>query len=192
MLTWSILFFYGHAIRVGRGNFACNMSWISLMTEWLDIVLMYVVIIILHIEIPGNCFSYSLCVGYFVICSIKLYLWFFPIIFGYADTEWYIHAHMVVLDVCTDLPLVIVVIVDKGYEIHWFIFFDIVYKLIMLLRTIAFHGVVNLVLRRIELNTLHEQQLTRSQRLDLNEDSDDEEEQMMLNGDDRENDPLLL
>ena len=78
-----------------------------------------------------NCFDLSLCVGYFVICSIKLYLWFFPIMFGYADTELYIHIHMVILDLVTDFPLLLIVIINKAYEISAFIYFDILYKLIV-------------------------------------------------------------
>ena len=71
--------------------------------------------------------------------------WLFCGLFGYADTERYIHIHMMTLDLMTDLPLIIVVIYDGGYELHWFILF--IYKILMLLRTIAYHGVLNLVLR---------------------------------------------
>ena len=192
---WSILFFYGHALKVGRATHIFNMSWISLTTEWIDIIFMYIVILILHNILDGNCFNMSLCIGYFVICSIKLYFWFFPIMFGYADTEWYIHIHMMILDIFTDLPLIIVVIVNEGYELHPFIYFDIVYKLIMLLRTIAYHGVVNLILRRVELNALHKQQLFQSKSFHEDDDSDNElEHEQMINDDhdDHEGDPLLI
>ena len=100
----------------------------------------------------------GICVGYFVTLVLNLFFWFFPIMFGFSDTEKYIHLHMVVLDLCTDLPLVIVVIATEGYDIHWWIFVDIAFKLIMVLRTIAFHCFLNLILRKKELDTLQKMQ----------------------------------
>eukprot|EP01084_Bolivina_argentea_P149776 261621_1 len=160
-ILWALIFFYGHALKAGKTDGWFNKAWISLMLEWFDITLMYIVIIVLHSEL-GTCFSQSVCCGYFVIASIKLYLWFFPIMFGYSDTEWYIHAHMVILDTFSDLPLVIILIASEGYNVHWLLFVDVTYKLIILLRCYAYHGVINLILRRVELNEKHKKQLAEA------------------------------
>eukprot|EP01084_Bolivina_argentea_P208987 356099_1 len=122
------------------------------------IMLIYGVIFVLHEEL-GACLSNTICIGYFVIASIKLYFWFFPIMFRSADTEWRLHMHMVGLDTVTDLPLIIILFATEAYTIHWFLFFDVSYKIIMLLKTYAYHLVINLILRRIELDQSHQQQL---------------------------------
>merc|ERR1712154_655462 len=78
--------------------------------------------------------------------------------FGFSDTEKHIHIHMVVLDTLSDLPLVVIIIVTKAYTVHWWIFIDIAFKLVMLLRTYAYHLIINLVLRKKELDALQKQQ----------------------------------
>eukprot|EP00483_Globobulimina_turgida_P003993 UN04001 len=120
-----------------------------MLLEWVDILFMYIVILILAVEISGNgCFSYALCVGYFIIVVIKTYFWFFPIIFGYSEADAHIHIHMVALDTLTDLPLIIIIVASDGYSVHWFLFVDIAFKLVMLLRCYAYHLVVNLILKK--------------------------------------------
>ena len=173
---WALLFFYRHALKAGKTDGWFNKAWISLLTEWFDIILMYIAIIVLNVEL-GECFSQAICTGYFVIASIKLYLWFFPIIFGYADTEKYIHIHMIILDSFTDLPLVVTIIATEAYDVHWFIFVDIVYKIFMLLRCYAYHGVINLWLKRVELNQRHEAQLAEAKQdgVDIANGDDDDE-----------------
>ena len=99
-----------------------------------------------------------MCGGYFVVLVLNLFFWFFPVMFGFSDTEKSIHLHMVILDSFTDLPLVIIIIMSEAYTVHWFIFIDIAFKLVMLLRTYAFHLVINLVLRRTELKRLQQDQ----------------------------------
>ena len=106
----------------------------------------------------GDCLDRGFCVGYFVILVLNLFFWFFPVMFGFSDTEKHIHIHMVLLDLFTDFPLVVTVIMTEGYNIHWWIFIDIAFKLIMILRTIAFHCFLNLILRRKELDQLQKMQ----------------------------------
>ena len=67
---------------------------------------------------------------------------------GFSDTERYIHLHMVILDCCTDFPLICVLVFTEGaLEVHWFLFIDIAVKLILLLRSIAYHGIFSLFLK---------------------------------------------
>jgi len=171
-VLWALLFFYDYALEAGRTGGVLNKAWLSLLTEWIDILLMYMAIFILHGQL-GACFGAAICVTYFVVASIKLYLWFFPIMFGYSDTEWYIHVHMLILDSLTDLPLVITIIATEGYLIHWFLFVDISYKIIMLLKCYAYHGLINLVLRKVELDQKHKEQLRGADKI---EDGDDDTE----------------
>merc|ERR1712176_978731 len=92
----------------------------------------------------------ALCFGYFIVFIIKLVFCFTPIVFGYAKYEKYVHIQMVVLDSFTDLPLVFMIIITKGYEIGLFVFFDIVFKILLLLCSYAYHLVINLLLKRLE------------------------------------------
>ena len=94
--------------------------------------------------------------GYYVVLVCNLVFWFFPIMFGFSDTEKHIHIHMVILDSLSDLPLVVIILATQAYTVHWWIFIDIAFKLIMLLRTYAYHLVINLVLRKKELDELEQ------------------------------------
>lgn len=91
-----------------------------------------------------------------LVCNLTF--WFFPVMFGFSDTEKHIHIHMVVLDTLSDLPLVVIIIATKAYTVHWWIFIDIAYKLIMLLRTYAYHLVIHLILGKARLDALEKQQ----------------------------------
>ena len=68
---------------------------------------------------------------------------------GFSDTEKYIHLHMVILDLCTDLPLIIFIGYTESYDAHWFLFIDVGVKLILVLRSIAYHGIYSLLLREV-------------------------------------------
>jgi len=151
-LLWTTLFFYNRAVVNKK-----NLAWLSLLVEWFDLIFMVIAIYVIH-HILGECFHSALCIGYFVVLTLNLVLWFFPIMLGYSDTERSIHIHIVVLDMCTDFPLVVTIILTQAYTISWFIFFDVIYKLIVLLRSITYHGVLNLFLRREELRLLERHQ----------------------------------
>eukprot|EP01084_Bolivina_argentea_P193583 332106_1 len=159
-ILWASLFFYNRAVKNGK-----KIAWLSLLLQWIDIVFCCITVFILHSQ-QGNCLNDVICVGYFIVLVLNLFFWFFPIMFGFSDTEKHIHIHMVILDTFTDLPLVTIIIYSKAYNIHWWMFVDIAFKFIMLVRTYAFHLFINLILRRKELNTLHRQQTAQKELQD--------------------------
>ena len=147
----SLIFFYGYTLKKGTGK-KYVMAWLTLLVEYVDLLLTFIVICLLHYSLDGKCFNKSICSGYFVIFCIKTIFWFVPIVFGYSETERAIHIHMLALDCCTDLPLVVVIIATNGYNVNGFVFFDVAYKIIVLLRSIAYHGVIKLILTKFEEN----------------------------------------
>ena len=170
----SMVFFYGYHLR-NRYIFA----WFMLFVEYIDILLMWIVIMILQnvldVNNNGSCFDTKICNGYWIILCIKIIVYFIPIIAGYMSTEKAIHIHMLILNTLTDLPLVIIIIVSKGYQKHWFIFIDIVFKILILLKTYGYHGVINLALKKVE-----EQQFQSVNDADTNDDTNNDEERPML------------
>eukprot|EP01083_Nonionella_stella_P188528 695128_1 len=142
-LAFSILF-YSH-------DFTRGIRY-SFVLQWIDIILMFIVIELLNRNLTGdgNCFSEALCIGYFVVFSIKIIFWFAPIMLGYAKDDKTIHKHMVLLDTFTDLPLVLTIIFTDGYKIHEIVFFDIFFKIIMLLIAYAYHLLISLVLAKCQ------------------------------------------
>merc|ERR1719461_1084545 len=104
-------------------------------------------------EDAEGCFSMALCFGYFIVFIIKLFFCFTPIVLGYAKYGKYVHHQMVALDTLTDLPLVFMIIIGKAYEIHIVVFFDIVYKIMLLLSSYSYHLVINIVLKQFVLDT---------------------------------------
>ena len=66
---------------------------------------------------------------------------------GFSDTEKYIHLHMVILDLFTDFPLIIFIAINQSWDVHWFIYIDMIVKLILVLRSIAYHGIYSLFLK---------------------------------------------
>eukprot|EP01083_Nonionella_stella_P119275 356444_1 len=157
-ILWASLFFYNRAIQNGR-----IIAWLSLLLQWIDIVFCCISVLVLH-STEGECWNTNLCIGYFVILVLNLFFWFFPIMFGLSNTEKYIHMHMVILDMCTDLPLVAILILSEAYRIHWWIFIDVAFKMIMLCRSVLYHLCFNLVCKRKELAQLQRQQ---TQQLEL-------------------------
>merc|ERR1712079_741667 len=158
-IVWASLFFYNRAVKNGN-----KVAWFSLLLQWLDLVFMAISILILHFK-EEDCDAEDTCQvienckwGYYVVLVCNLVFWFFPIMLGFSDTEKHIHLHMVVLDSLSDLPLVVIIIATKAYTVHWWIFIDIAFKLIMLLRTYAYHLIINLVLRKKELDELQKKQ----------------------------------
>merc|ERR1712228_1045643 len=85
--------------------------------------------------------------GYFVVFIIKLIFCFSPIVFGYAK---YVHLQMVLLDSFTDLPLVFMIVITKGYDVNVAVFFDIVFKILLLLCSYSYHLIINILLKRFE------------------------------------------
>merc|ERR1712228_1088842 len=137
-ILWASLFFYNRAIKNGK-----RIAWLSLLLQWIDLVFCSISLLVLHSQ-EGSCLDQGICIGYFVVLILNLFCWFFPIIFGFSDTEKHIHIHMLVLDLFTDFPLVVVIILTESYTIHWWIFIDIIFKLIMILRSIAYHFLLKL------------------------------------------------
>eukprot|EP01083_Nonionella_stella_P157690 512214_1 len=137
----SSIVFYSTSFKKGVGY--------SLGVQWIDVILMFIVIEILNTSYIGNCFSKALCSGYFVVFTIKIIFWFTPMIFGYVDDDKRIHLHMVLLDTFTDLPLVLIIIFSHGYNVHPFVFVDIVFKVIVLLISYSYHLMINLILKRM-------------------------------------------
>eukprot|EP00485_Elphidium_margaritaceum_P011436 CAMPEP_0202707474 /NCGR_PEP_ID=MMETSP1385-20130828/19809_1 /ASSEMBLY_ACC=CAM_ASM_000861 /TAXON_ID=933848 /ORGANISM="Elphidium margaritaceum" /LENGTH=325 /DNA_ID=CAMNT_0049366207 /DNA_START=30 /DNA_END=1007 /DNA_ORIENTATION=+ len=151
-ILWASLFFYNRAIKNGE-----HMAWLSLLLQWVDIVMTCVSVIVLHGK-EGACFNLPICIMYFVSLVLNLFLWFFPIMFGYSNTQKHIHINTVLLDTVTDLPVVVTMFATNAYSIHWWLFIDVAFKIIMLLRTYAYHLLVSLVLRRAETNQLQQEQ----------------------------------
>jgi len=79
-------------------------------------------------------------------------VWFMPIMFGQAVTSKAMHIHLIILDSVTHLPLVVTIIVSQEYTLHWFIFVDVAYKLVLLLRAYGYHGFYQLIVNRDEVN----------------------------------------
>eukprot|EP01083_Nonionella_stella_P140534 431071_1 len=125
----------------------------SFVLQWIDIVFMFIVIESLNRAYNHlTCFSRPLCVGYFVVFSIKIIFWFAPIMLGYAKDDKTIHKHMVLLDTFTDLPLVLTIVFTDGYGVHEIVFFDVFFKIIMLLISFSYHLLINLILAKCQEN----------------------------------------
>jgi len=174
-VLWASLFFYNKAIELG----GAWLAWLTLLVEWLDVVFMLIVILILHDVTDGNCFDRLICCAYFGFFVVDVFVWFTPIMFGFANTERRIHIHMIFLDVVSDLPLVIIVFVKRAYQLHWFIFLDMALKIFLLIRSIAYHGIVKLAFRSHELKqqeTADDKAIQKEQENARSPDEEDDEE----------------
>ncbi len=134
----SSILFYSSSFKRGVGY--------SFVVQWIDIILMFVVIEILNSNLIHDCFGEALCVGYFVVFTVKIIVWFMPMIFGYADHKRNVHIHMTVLDLCTDGPLLLTIFITKGWTVNAFVFVDIAFKLVVLCVSISYHFVINIIL----------------------------------------------
>ncbi|ETO14783.1 hypothetical protein RFI_22586 [Reticulomyxa filosa] len=174
-MLWATVFFY----KTGVDSKSKLMVWSSLVLEWVDLIFMCVVIVLLN-HITGGEFIviktffferfqkkkiyvYVVLPKAFTkiiriikkggggVLTIFMVVWFLPIMFGQAVTSKAMHIHLIVLDSVTHLPLVVTVIITKGFKIHWFVFVDIAYKLILLLRAYGYHGFYQLIVNRDEV-----------------------------------------
>jgi len=140
--------------------------------EWIDLIFMSVVIILLN-HITSGCFSVSVCVGYFSVLTIFMVVWFLPIMFGQGATSKAMNIHLIILDSVTHLPLVLTIIITQGYKIHPFVFIDVAYKLILLLRAYGYHGFYQLIVNRDESEKQNQAEV---KRIDQENEADDNEE----------------
>eukprot|EP01083_Nonionella_stella_P002875 8234_1 len=155
----SSILFYGHSFSKGIQY--------SFALQWIDIILMFIVYWILTGD--RRCFSKPLCIGYFGVFSIKIIFWYAPIMLGYAKNDNTIHLHMVLLGTFTDLPLVLTIICTDEYDIHEIVFVDIVFKVIMLLVSYAYHLMISLLLANYDRTP------TRTSKDDCDDDDGDQE-----------------
>jgi len=143
-LLWATTFFYKTAAESKNKMFV----WSSLVLEWIDLIFMTVIIVLLNQN--HDCFHLAICKGYFSVLTIFMIVWFLPIMFGQSAMSKAMDIHLIVLDSVTHLPLVLIIIITQGYTLHWFIFIDVAYKLILLLRVYGYHGFYELVVNRDE------------------------------------------
>eukprot|EP00481_Brizalina_sp_1-RS-2013_P001674 TRINITY_DN422_c0_g1_i1.p1 TRINITY_DN422_c0_g1~~TRINITY_DN422_c0_g1_i1.p1 ORF type:complete len:125 (+),score=7.10 TRINITY_DN422_c0_g1_i1:169-543(+) len=122
--------------------------------QLVDIILMFVVIEVLHNYYHSGCFSESLCNGYFTIFVIKIAFTLVPIMFNffYVTHKKRFHIHMILLNTFTNLPLIFIVLMTKGYDVHPFVFFDIIVKVTILLISYSYHLVINVFMEECKPN----------------------------------------
>jgi len=73
------------------------------------------------------------------------------------------------LDAFTDLPLVLIVLEDKGYQLHWIVFVDVAFKVLLIIRSIVYHGIINLAFRYDELKQSQKKYNEMKEKLDNEE-----------------------
>jgi len=153
-LVWCSLFYYNRLLKENR-----QMAWSVFWEEWLDIVLTIIIVLILHnsFETKYNtthnaCFRNGLCSTYWVIFMVQLTGWLLPMMiiegWGAEKDATKVSLHLFILDLCTNVPILIVVVATRGYEVSPLIFVDVLYKAISFIRSSSYFMVYYVWLRR--------------------------------------------
>jgi hypothetical protein len=142
-LFWISLFFYKRFIEYNG-----NLAHFYFITEWFDIIISWIVIYLLHNSIDtrsdrnyAECFDEFICIAYYIFIILKMCGWLFPMLlidkWGTLPKAIKVASHVIVLDLLTDLPIVIIILVDEAYRFHGILFFDVFYKILLVIRAAA-------------------------------------------------------
>jgi len=133
-LVWCSLFYYNRLLKENP-----DMAWAVFWEEWVDIVLTIIMVTILHQAYAEEhdsahnaCFKSGLCSTYWSVCIIQLSGWMIPMMiiegWGAEKHATKVSLHLFILDLCTNVPILIAVVATSGYSISGAIFFDVLWK----------------------------------------------------------------
>ncbi|ETO22864.1 hypothetical protein RFI_14329 [Reticulomyxa filosa] len=128
-LVWCSLFYYNRLIKENP-----EMAWTVFWEEWVDIVLTVIMVLILHrayadkhnsthncetqlkntSALLGACFKSGLCSTYWSVFVVQLSGWMLPMMiiegWGAEKHATKVALHLFILDLCTNVPILIAVV----------------------------------------------------------------------------------
>jgi len=141
-LVWASLFFFN---RFYHSN--PDIAVTAFFAEWLDLAITIVVLFIIHQALStssnSSCLNQAICVCYGLFLACKLIGWIFPmmLIVGWG-TELYgkrAATHLFILDIVTDVPVVITILITGAYKSDAVIFIDCIWKTLLTVRSLSYY-----------------------------------------------------
>lgn len=149
-IFWTSLFFY-NKFRIANPQIATQ----AFFGEWIDVASTSAVIFLLHSSFDsssGECLDQSICVVYFIVVLIQLIGWTTPMMcmatWGTRKGATGVSKHLLLLDIFTDVPVILAVLIEDAYRLHVMIYIDILWKSFLLIRIVAYYLVYFLWLRK--------------------------------------------
>jgi len=153
-LVWCSLFYYNRLVRENP-----DMAWSVFWEEWIDILLTIIMVLILHKayvdkhdSTAGACFDTGLCSVYWVVFILQLSGWLFPMMtidgWGAEKHATKVAIHLFVLDLCTNVPIIITLVATFGYRVSPALFFDLLWKACGFIRSTSYFMVYYVWLRK--------------------------------------------
>jgi len=153
-LMWCSLFYYNRLLKENP-----QMAWGVFWEEWSDIALTIVVVLLLHNAYERKyhsaqnvCFKHGLCSTYWVVFMFQLAGWMLPMMliegWGAERHAVKVALHLFILDLCTNVPIIIVVIATNAYKLSPMIFADTLWKACGFIRSTSYFMVYYVWLRK--------------------------------------------
>merc|ERR1712048_331144 len=114
-----------------------------------------VVIFVLHNAVgDSGCFDRAVCIVYFVYVVCELFGWMFPMMvlakWGTQKNAKIVSTHLFLLDLVTDLMVILAVLIEESYRIHIVIMLDVVWKTLCVIRSFSYYLVFQLWLEKAQ------------------------------------------
>lgn len=121
---------------------------INFAFEWIDILSQIAVIILYH-HFADSEDKGTITKVFWVFTLVQILFWIPPLALGSAKSPAHLAKQVVLLDVVTDVPLVITSLVTGAYTVQFWIFCDLIVKVLLMLRGIVVNICLYLVLPQL-------------------------------------------
>ena len=121
----------------------------------MDVALTVIVLFILHNAIDdATCFNSTICTVYYISFIFQLIGWLVPMMsipgWGTEKDGRKVSTHLFVLDIFTDIPIIIAILSTDAYSEHAIIFIDVLWKTVLTIRSLGYYAVYEIWLQKGE------------------------------------------
>eukprot|EP01083_Nonionella_stella_P002276 6555_1 len=83
---------------------------------------------------------------FWVLTLVQLFFWIVPLTLGSSQKINNLVKHIIVLDIITDIPLIITTLMTEAYTVQFWILVDLFFKMMLMLRGVVINGCIYVLL----------------------------------------------
>lgn len=122
--------------------------FINFVFEWIDI-LSQIAVTLLYSRFSDSDDKDTITKVFWVFTLIQIMFWVPPLAMGTAKSTKSLAKHIILLDVFTDIPLIITTMVSGAYAVQFWIFCDLIVKICLMLRGVVVNLCLHLIVPRL-------------------------------------------